>query len=33
MKPGQLIDYNKKIYAENEASRLVSDLFLFSKYA
>ena len=33
MKPGKLIDHNKKQYAENEARRLVSDLFLFSKYA
>ena len=39
MKFGQLIDYNKtnifffKIYAENEAGRLVPDFFLFFKYA
>ena len=39
VKLGQLIQYNKrnvfffKIYAENEAGRLVPDLFLFFKYA
>ena len=39
VKRGQLIQYNKrnvfffKIYAENEAGRLVPDLFLFFKYA
>ena len=38
MKFGQLIEYNKrniffKNYAENEASRLVPDLFLFFKKA
>ena len=39
MKPGQLIKYNKrnifffKNYAENEAGRLVPDLFLFFKNA
>ena len=36
MKLGQLIDYNKRnifLYAENEARRLVLDLFLFFKYA
>ena len=37
MKFGQLIEYNKnkyfffKIHAENEAGRLVPDLFLFFK--
>ena len=38
MKFGQLIEYNKintylKNYAENEAGRLVPDLFLFFKYS
>ena len=39
VKLGQLIQYNKrnvfffKSYAENEAGRLVPDLFLFFKYA
>ena len=38
MKFGQLIEYNKrniffKNYAENEAGRLDSDLFLFFKIA
>ena len=38
MKLDQLIDYNKRIfflknYAENEAGRLVLDLFLFFEYA
>ena len=37
MKFGQLIEYNRNIffenYAENEAGRLVSDLFLFSEKA
>ena len=38
MKHGQLTEYNKrniffKNYAENEARRLVPDLFLFFKYA
>ena len=38
MKLGQLIEYNKrniffKNYAENEAGRLVPDLFLFCKKA
>ena len=39
MKLGQLIGYNKrniflqKNYTENEAGRLVPDLFLFSRYA
>ena len=35
MKLGQLIEYNRKIffknYAENEAERLVPDLFIFKK--
>ena len=38
MKFGQLIEYNQintylKNYAENEAGRLVPDLFLFFKYS
>ena len=38
MKLGQLIEYNKiifffKNYAENEAGKLVPDLFLFFRYA
>ena len=38
MKFGQLMEYNKRNiffenYAENEAGRLVSDLFLFSEKA
>ena len=38
MKLGQLIEYNKKIialqiYAENDAGRLVPDLYLFFKKA
>ena len=38
MKFGQLIEYNKRIfffknYAENEACRLVPDLFLFYEKA
>ena len=38
MKPGQLIEYNKrkiffKNYAENESGRLVPDLFLFFENA
>ena len=37
MKFGQLKEYNKifffKNYAENEAEKLVPDLFLFFKYA
>ena len=38
MKLGQLTEYTKrdnflKNYAENEAERLVPDLFLFFKYA
>ena len=38
MKLGQLIEYNKrnnflKKYAENDAGRLVPDLFLFFRYA
>ena len=32
MKLGQLIDYNKRNYAENEAGRLVPGFFLFFKY-
>ena len=33
MKLGELIEYNKKNYAENKAVRLVPDLFLFLKNA
>ena len=38
MKLGQLLEYNKrnfflKYYAENEAGRLVPDIFLFLKKA
>ena len=38
MKLGQLVDYNKrniyfKNYADNEAEKLIPDLFLFFKYA